>query len=488
MPATKWLINQNPAADRDLVGHFKTVLATVKAKVFVLVSTIDVYGKLGCGDDLDETSDPEPSNPYGLHRLMLEKEIREIFPESLIVRLPALFGNGLKKNILYDIVYDNRTSFINRTSKFQWYDISELWSDIQKCLAQKLPLVNLFPEPISTSSIIRIAELLGFALEKENLGNSPIVYDAQTKHSSISNGGIETYWYSGDTSLKKIKNYLVNEKISKCLGVSSIGWKLEHTAGVLDFLSGQNVQNLEIAPTSIWGSWDEVGKAMKSGEIQKFALSMKSRGFRITSIQAVMYMVTYNMFTETDEFINHMKSVIEIAHSLSLDEQEVRIVFGSPKNRVPPETMTAEEADSKGREVFWRLGEYATGQNACVVIEANPKDYGCGYLYSLADAGAFVKTLNHPKVRYMLDTGCACLGEDQDNLIELTVPVDHVHMSMPFLKAIDPGNFAFGVKNFKDALLWGKTWVLEMRSHDNVETFYDSLLDVKEILKVALSE
>ncbi|WP_417196808.1 RHS repeat domain-containing protein, partial [Akkermansia sp.] len=42
---------------------------------------------------------------YGKNRYQLECWVRKHFPSSLIVRLPALFANGLKKNFIFDLMH-----------------------------------------------------------------------------------------------------------------------------------------------------------------------------------------------------------------------------------------------------------------------------------------------------------------------------------------------------------------------------------------------
>ncbi len=59
-------------------------LERVKAKRFVLLSTVDVYGQV---NGVDEDCQPTGATPYGLHRLQLEQFVAGRF-HALIVRLP----------------------------------------------------------------------------------------------------------------------------------------------------------------------------------------------------------------------------------------------------------------------------------------------------------------------------------------------------------------------------------------------------------------
>ena len=68
----------------------------------VLISSIAVY-RDSRGKDEQSPMETEGLPPYGANRLQLEQWVREDFPDAMIVRLPALYGKGLKKNFLYDL-------------------------------------------------------------------------------------------------------------------------------------------------------------------------------------------------------------------------------------------------------------------------------------------------------------------------------------------------------------------------------------------------
>ena len=153
LPAAKWIANREPEADRANMLHLCDTLQTVTAKSFVLISTIDVYP---CSRDADEDFDcsAAPNHAYGRHRLEFEGFVRDRFPHALILRLPALFGPGLRKNVLFDLLMGNQLEKVNPASSFQWYPLERLPRDIGRAQRQGLELVNLFTEPLATRAII----------------------------------------------------------------------------------------------------------------------------------------------------------------------------------------------------------------------------------------------------------------------------------------------------------------------------------------------
>lgn len=155
-PAVKWLANQKPAEDRAAIERLMQNLSTVKARRFVLISTVDVYAR---PIDVDETTpiDLSTAQPYGRHRLMLEQFVREHFAQSVCIRLPGLFGRGLKKNIVFDFLHENRLDLIHQDGVFQFYDLANIGGDVATCLAAELGVVNFATEPVSVVDVAQHA-------------------------------------------------------------------------------------------------------------------------------------------------------------------------------------------------------------------------------------------------------------------------------------------------------------------------------------------
>jgi len=95
--------NRAPERDAAQIAALTERLAKVRADRFVLISSIAVLADFGGGDD-EGTQAFQQQLAYGRHRRALEAFVETEFPGSLIIRLPALFGAGLRKNFLFDLM------------------------------------------------------------------------------------------------------------------------------------------------------------------------------------------------------------------------------------------------------------------------------------------------------------------------------------------------------------------------------------------------
>jgi len=242
-PGSMFEANRNPEADRAkvhaLIGH----LDRARTERFVLISSIAVLADPGGGQD--ETVDAfESERAYGRHRRELEEFVERRFASHLIVRLPALYGEGLRKNFLFDLlnpvptmlsperlseieaslspaladflhalyapqgvaglmVIDrpklsrdarraaleqaliergfDASQFHHRETTYQYYPIARLWSDITTALAAGLTHLHCATEPIAARDIHQ--HLTGRAMAKTpaRLHRE----DMQTRHAAL---------------------------------------------------------------------------------------------------------------------------------------------------------------------------------------------------------------------------------------------------------------------------------------------------------------
>ena len=203
--AVKWKANKFPAEDREAIRRLQDVVATVETDFFVLISTIDVYPVLkGADESFDCHGVTRLDNAYGNHRLEFEDFIRARFPSHLIVRLPHIFGDGLKKGCLYDLLNDNMVDKINPESRMQFYDLAGLWEDIQMVAAAKVNTINLFPEPVLVQEILDRC-FRGMAVGTDRGG--AFRYDLHTAHAEVF-GNAGRYRYDAGTVHARIAHFV----------------------------------------------------------------------------------------------------------------------------------------------------------------------------------------------------------------------------------------------------------------------------------------
>jgi len=194
-PAHKWIANRDPENDLANIKMLCSFINTIKAKTFVLISTVDVY-KDPVGVDENTPIELDGLHAYGRNRFLLEKFVQSTFENHLILRLPGLVGHGLKKNIIYDLAHGKNIEAINGNSSYQYYPMDCLSKDIDRMLEKKLELVNLATEPVSTSRVA--TEIFDTDVSSLSIATN---YDMRTIH----NGG--KYWYSEGYVLDSIRAY-----------------------------------------------------------------------------------------------------------------------------------------------------------------------------------------------------------------------------------------------------------------------------------------
>lgn len=209
MPAAKWLANREPGKDRATLDRLLGCLRRAEANLVVVISTVDVYPD-PVGVDEDTPIEPAAQHPYGRHRLLLEQAVAEHFPNVLVVRLPGLFGQGLKKNAIYDLMHGNDIHKIHADGVFQFYNLDHLWSDIGKAMAERLTLVNFATEPVSMREVAREAFAMDFDCQP---GSPPARYNFRSRYAEIL-GGRGGYLYPREQVLSELREFVAREKSS----------------------------------------------------------------------------------------------------------------------------------------------------------------------------------------------------------------------------------------------------------------------------------
>lgn len=259
VPAEMFLANQNPEADKLLMDQAIENIKKINPKKIVLISTIAVYQNPD-GVDEDYEIDESTLTAYGANRLYLEKWVEANIENHLIIRLPGLYGKNLKKNFIYDFIHyipaminqekysefsvkeslireyyvlqengfykcmlpleakEERSqlkeafkrvgfsalNFTDSRGTFQYYNLSNLWNDIEIALQNGIKKLNLAVEPITIAELYK--ELTGEAFVNE-LPKAVPYFNYKTKYDSLWNG-TDGYIRKKDEVLEDVKKYI----------------------------------------------------------------------------------------------------------------------------------------------------------------------------------------------------------------------------------------------------------------------------------------
>jgi D-psicose/D-tagatose/L-ribulose 3-epimerase len=220
------------------------------------------------------------------------------------------------------------------------------------------------------------------------------------------------------------------------LAVSNIAWPREQDAAVADLLVSHGVSGIEVAPTKLWND----PTAATDAEIDACRRTWEARGLPIVAAQALLFgrpeLTLFDAADGRERTIAYLSRIIRLCGRLGAKA----LVFGSPKNRL---------IGSRDRSVVWpiaveaftRLGETAVAESTCVVMEANPPDYGADFVTRASDAIDLVRAVNHLGFRLHLDTACMTLAGDPPSSIAAGIDMlRHFHVSEPQLGVVGRGS------------------------------------------------
>ena len=257
VPAAMFLANADPEADLAVMAAARENLRKIAPKKLVLISSIAVYAD-SRGKDESDAPAPDGLPAYGRNRLQLEHWVREDFPDALIVRLPALYGLGLRKNFLFDLhtitpamlrpeKYEelaavsplvktgyapadngfyklvpgadaaalreffaandfNALAFTDSRSRYQFYNLGRLWRDIETARDAGLTLLNLTTPPVTAAAVY--TAVTGGSWHNE-LNKPPFDYDLRSRHAELL-GGRDGYLCTEGEELADICAFMKN--------------------------------------------------------------------------------------------------------------------------------------------------------------------------------------------------------------------------------------------------------------------------------------
>lgn len=215
------------------------------------------------------------------------------------------------------------------------------------------------------------------------------------------------------------------------LCMSNIAWSREKNQEFYQLLQDYGFSGLEIAPFVAF----EKGIYANEEDIQSFLEDVKGYELTPVSIQSLLFgipreMAVFEGNEKRAELAKTLEETIQFASKIGASN----LVFGSPKNRC----LTSETEYQEGVHLFKHLGDYAASLGVILAIEPNAKAYGTNFATTLAEAIAFIETVQSPGVRLNFDFGSFIMENESDESFIKAIPyMNHVHISAPMLEHIE---------------------------------------------------
>ena len=218
------------------------------------------------------------------------------------------------------------------------------------------------------------------------------------------------------------------------IAVSNIAWPVEEDGAAFAALADAGIQAIEVAPTRVWPEWNGISPQ----SVEAYRAGLEQRGFRVSSLQAVLFGKPELRLFGGDSERAAMKEHLEMCARLARDLGAAPIVFGAPKNRLKG-GLDAAEANSVARDFFASVGDAFVRHGVFLCLEANPVEYGCDYLTESGSALELVRKVASPGIKLHLDSACMMLAKESvaDAVADAGSLLTHYHASEPFLGAFD---------------------------------------------------
>ena len=480
IPAVKWFANKNPNEDTNIIENIKNILNTITCDKFILISTIDVYNNTSCSSNEESQINFLINHTYGKNRYLYEKYIEGKFENHFIIRLPALFGKGLKKNIIFDLINNNQIENIPLNSSFQWYNIDRLKNDIDIVINNNIKICNLFTEPIETKEIVNLFYKIYKKdydfLIKINDGirvDDKIEYNTQTQYYEKFNSNKYGYVCDGQAVLKDLETffkYMILNKSNLCVSNICVDRVSQLQFSCLLKLHG--ITKVQIAPTKLIGNWKN---------LDHFDTSIfTENGIKPYSFQSITYSLDdLNIFSENkDKLMVHIKNVIDMASTHKIEI----LVFGCPKNRKITNQNDCGSNDVIFINFFKELGMYCREKNVVICIENNSKEYNCNYINTIDECEKLVRQIDSSHVKMMVDLGNAIMENDEYNYLKNKMDIIHnIDVAEPHMKPFSsPHEANYIFKNVLKHDGYNKSNNLEIlikNDENEVETLNNSLIN-----------
>lgn len=189
-----WVANRKPKKDKKNIINLINNLKKIKVNNFILISTIEVFGKNNNKNENNKIILNKYNSAYCNNRIYLENFVKRKFRNYLIIRLPIVYGQNFVKNCIFDLLNNNEIEKLNGDDVVQIFNVDNLKKYIQLAIKKKIKVVNICPKPIKLFEISQ--KIFNKKLEKKI---HPRIMNMKTIH--------KDFKISKNQTLKELKKF-----------------------------------------------------------------------------------------------------------------------------------------------------------------------------------------------------------------------------------------------------------------------------------------
>jgi len=262
------------------------------------------------------------------------------------------------------------------------------------------------------------------------------------------------------------------------LSISNIAWPAKYDEEMFGFLSENDFDGLEIAPTRIVPNapYDDLSEA------KRFANRLEEEyGIAISSMQSIWFGIAESIFgsdNDRERLVTYTKKAVNFACVVNCPN----LVLGCPKNRAVPAGTAPEKYLPIAYDFFNQIGDNAAAYGTCIAIEPNPPIYNTNFINTTVEAFEICKTLKNKGIKVNFDIGTFIYNNESIDILKNNIDlINHVHVSEPYLIPVEKRTLHNELINELRSVGYNKFLSIEMNNPDNIDLVKKTISYIKEI-------
>lgn len=253
--------------------------------------------------------------------------------------------------------------------------------------------------------------------------------------------------------------------MNKKLSLSQFSYREKTIEQIIKTRDSFDWLGIEIVPEILNWEMDNLNYR----QISTFQAQLSKLGIKVSGIQSLLSGMNSTLLLEAHSqelILKRINNISKIAEKLECS----KLIFGSPKSRKRLDN-TNKNTKNILKDFFSKISEILVPYDIILCIEPNSKVYGAEFFTTYPEVQQFVKALDAPNIKAMLDTANSRLENlNEAKLIKSEAPY-HVHISGKFFEEPEPDIQHVNFISQLDSLGYTDWITFEFNGKDNLASF-----------------